>query len=1127
MKALITRIAAAVLLAVGVSTAAAAPNILFILVDDLGWGDLGVFYQNSRNFATNRNKPAFVTPKLDALAAEGLQLRRHYCPAPVCAPSRASLLLGVHQGHANVRDNQFDKALENNHTLASVMRQAGYATVLIGKYGLQGPGTAIDQPGHPLRRGFDYFYGMLAHLSGHYHYPLENSGIDDQGQPTGVHENFTNVTAGLTKCYSTDLFTARAKQWLIHDRATNPAQPFFMYLALTAPHARLDVPTQAYPPGAGINGGLQWLGTPGAMINTANGAINSWIHPDYTNATWDNDNNAATAEVAWPAAAKRHATMIRRVDDAVSDILQTLKDLNLDTNTVVVFTSDNGPHNEAGAGGSYTQDPTFFDSFGPMDGIKRDTWEAGMRVPTWVRWPGHVPAGGTTLAVSQFQDWLPTFAELAGVPAPARTDGVSLVPTLTGIGTQRPSSIYSEYYVAGTTPNYAEFEASHRGATRNQQQVVYLDGYKGVRYNVTAATTDFRIYDTVNDPKEVTNLAGTSPYFIQLQQRMKDRVLQLRRPLPGTTRPYDSAFVPPDLVSHLVPGLDFKAYEGAFPWVPDFSTLAAVTNGSCSGIDLSVRTRGDNIGLFYTGYLSVPADGTYTFYLTTDSRAFLRLHDASLIDADFGYAGGTEISASVNLKAGRHALRLSYAHSTNGSPSLALQWSGPGIAKQPVPAANLLRYDPSVVAAPTAVDDYASTPRDTPISLNVLANDMIGSGSGPLRILELGSPLGGSVTTNLAGQVVYTPKTGFLGEDAFACTISDGLGESTATVRVRVFFADGSLWFPFNQTSGVTTDEAGGAYSASLNGYANDSAPWVAGKWNRAIQFDGAANYLTINNYTGILGSGSRTCAAWVRTTSTGQLPVISWGPNSTGNKWTFLLQNGHVRSEITSGYLEGTRLVNDGQWHHVACSFTNDALSITNARLYVDGTLETNFTAALSRDVNTTSSGDVKIGGDVQGRLFLGTLDEVRLYNRALTSAEIKELYTGANQSAAAWHRAYFGDAAVDWQAVSALGYPRLLDYALGAQPYFSDAAARNLRAEIMSNRLAVHYPRRIAGTSELLYTLELSRDLKNWGGLDASLIGTAPAANKPGFEEAVFQTDATLDQEVAQFVRLAVALP
>jgi arylsulfatase A-like enzyme len=653
------------------------PNIIFILADDMGWGDLGVFYQNSRNFALNRSAPALTTPNLDAMAAEGIQLRRHYCPAPVCAPSRASLLLGVHQGHANVRDNQFDKALDDNHTLGSVLKQAGYATAMIGKYGLAGSGWPA--PARPELRGFDYFFGFPDHGGAHYHYPKETG--------SNIYDDTTEVTVDLDKCYSTDLFAARAKKWLVDQHAANASQPFFLYLPFTAPHARLDVPTQAYPAGKGVAGGLQWLGTPGHMINTASGTINSWIHPDYASATYDHDGNPATAEIAWPDYAKRHATMIRRLDEAIADLFQTLKDLNLDDNTLVVFTSDNGPHNEAGSGGSYTQNPTFFDSFGPLDGIKRDTWEGGMREPALVRWPGHIAPGSLTTHASQFHDWLPTFAELAGLPIPARTDGVSLVPTLTGMGVQRDSTIYVEYQYSGSTPGYGEFEAAHRGATRNEEQVIHVDGYKGIRYNVTAATDNFKIYDTLNDPKETTDLSGSSDYFIGLQQRLKDRVLQVRRAGGGASRPYDAALVPAITPPPVVNGLDYNSYEKTTPWVTDWTTEAAVGSGAVAAPDLSVLTRSDNVGLLLSGYVKVPADGSYTFYLTTDTGAFVRLHDAQLIDADFGYTGGTEKSSgSISLKAGYHPLHIHYRHASAASHALTLQWSGPNITKQAIPA---------------------------------------------------------------------------------------------------------------------------------------------------------------------------------------------------------------------------------------------------------------------------------------------------------------------------------------------------------------------------------------------------------------------------------------------------------
>ena len=173
------------------SAAPSKPNILFILTDDLGYGDLGVLYQNSRSHGLPRE----FTPNLDRLAADGLIFHRHYCPAPVCAPSRASLLLGVHQGHANVRNNQFDKALENNHTLASVLARAGYATVAIGKYGLQGQGANPSEwHAYPTRRGFDYYFGYVRHKDGHEHYPKE--GLYDG--PKEVWDNTQDISAPST-----------------------------------------------------------------------------------------------------------------------------------------------------------------------------------------------------------------------------------------------------------------------------------------------------------------------------------------------------------------------------------------------------------------------------------------------------------------------------------------------------------------------------------------------------------------------------------------------------------------------------------------------------------------------------------------------------------------------------------------------------------------------------------------------------------------------------------------------------------------------------------------------------------------------------------------------------------------
>ena len=178
------------------------PNIIFILTDDLGYGDIGVFFQNQRKNSGDPSKPYVLTPHIDQLAKSGAQLTQQYCNAPVCAPSRASLLTGVKQGNAHVKDNQFDKALENNHTIATVLKKAGYTTIAIGKWGLQGEKEeAPNWPSHPLKRGFDHYFGYMRHADGHEHYSVE--GVY-RGKKE-ILEDYTNVVAWLNKCYTKNL----------------------------------------------------------------------------------------------------------------------------------------------------------------------------------------------------------------------------------------------------------------------------------------------------------------------------------------------------------------------------------------------------------------------------------------------------------------------------------------------------------------------------------------------------------------------------------------------------------------------------------------------------------------------------------------------------------------------------------------------------------------------------------------------------------------------------------------------------------------------------------------------------------------------------------------------------------
>jgi arylsulfatase A-like enzyme len=665
-------------LAAASSLLAAAPNILFILTDDLGYGDIGVFFQNARKARGLRSEPWHLTPHLDALAGQGVQLPQYYCPAPVCAPSRASVLLGVHQGHANVRDNQFDEALENNHTLATMLKRAGYATVAIGKWGLQGKGTnPATWPAYPTKRGFDDYYGYVRHRDGHEHYPKE--GI--YRQPKEVWDNTHEVSSQLDKCYTADLFTARAKEWIRGHRGSHPDRPFFMYLAYDTPHAVIELPTQAYPAGGGTNGGLQWLGTPGHMINTASGTIDSYYYPEYAKATWDDDRNPATPEVPWPDVYKRYASAVQRIDDCVGDLLTLLKQLQLEDNTLVVFTSDNGPSKESYLPQDYA--PDFFGGFGPFDGIKRDTWEGGIRVGALARWPARMRAGQVSSLPCGAYDWMATFADAAGVPAPARSDGVSLLPVLTGQGRHRTPLVYVEYFEAGKTPAYSAFAPAHRGRVRKQMQVLRLGNYQGVRYDVKSATNDFEIYDVATDPQETNNLA-LQPAFAAMQQQMKARVLQVRRPDSGAPRPYDSATVPAATKAAMRAGeLDFSVFKGTWPWVPEFGAMQPAHSGHAAGLDLSVRPSDDNFGIAFSGFIAVPADGEYTFYLRSDSGALLRLHEATVIDDDFNHSGA-EISGRIRLEAGAHPFRLYYRHGS-GPRLLKLAYSGPGLKRQAVP----------------------------------------------------------------------------------------------------------------------------------------------------------------------------------------------------------------------------------------------------------------------------------------------------------------------------------------------------------------------------------------------------------------------------------------------------------
>jgi arylsulfatase A-like enzyme len=632
------------------------PNVIFILCDDLGFGDVGVFYQNSRP----ADKASFQTPNIDALAQNGLMLTHHYSAAPVCAPARASLITGQDQGHANVRNNQFDKPIAPGPTLGSVMQAAGYYTGAIGKWGIGGTGAPFAA--HPLDRGFNEFYGFMRHGAAHEHYPGNTGTIYDGRQP---------VTSGLKGAYSTDLFTARAKKFITDHVSSQPAQPFFLYLAYTAPHVKMEVPSEPYPSGGGLHGGIQW------PLNTTGGKRDSYIFPGYA------------SQKSWSPAARHYATMIRRIDDGVGDIVQLLRDLDLDKNTVIIFTSDNGPSNESD-GGRYSSDPRYFDSWGPLDGIKRDLWDGGFREPTIVWAPSLVPPGRTSAFPSAFWDWMPTLAQLGGLPSPATSDGLSLLSLLEGTGAPPAHDhLYFEYFYDGSfgiDGGPDGLFARKQVSKRRQMQAIRIGDFMGVRYDITSDDSPMRLYNVVLDPHEDHNLADDSQYAGLLQQ-MWDGLKQSHAANDSAPRPYDGDLVPAAR-AQTAPGLAYSTYKGAWPWVPDFNGLTPASTGTVTFPDLSVRPAADNFGASFTGYVNAPADGDYTFYLKADSGALLRIHDMVVIDDASVPSGGVEQSGLAHLKAGLHPIRLYYRHQT-GTAALDFAWSGPGFARRPLKAGDL------------------------------------------------------------------------------------------------------------------------------------------------------------------------------------------------------------------------------------------------------------------------------------------------------------------------------------------------------------------------------------------------------------------------------------------------------
>jgi arylsulfatase A-like enzyme len=439
------------------SQAATKPNVIYIIADDLGYGDLSVYGQTNCS-----------TPNLDAMAKKGILFKQHYSAAPVCAPARGSLMTGLHVGHGAVRGNsevqpEGQQAMPaDTFTLAHMFKKAGYATGAFGKWGLGAPGSASE----PLKMGFDRFFGFNCQRMAHHYYPYF---LWSDNQREMLWGNF-----GLeTREYALDLIQEQALRFV----ETNKDRPFFMYYPMIQPHAEMFAPEQyvekyrgKFPPEKpckGVDGG-----------------------PDFRKKEYGSQ--------AEPHA--DFAAMVETLDENVGKLIAKLEDLGIADNTLIMFTSDNGPHREGG------HDPDYFQSKGGFRGYKRDLYEGGIRVPMIACWPGRIPAGTVTDHISAFHDVLLTLADVIGQLTPKGIDGISLLPTLLQKGTQRQHDyLYWECH-----------ELNGRGAIRKRNP-------RGVRYNVSVdPNSPLELYDLAKEPGETNNVAAQNGRVVQeLDQLIK------------------------------------------------------------------------------------------------------------------------------------------------------------------------------------------------------------------------------------------------------------------------------------------------------------------------------------------------------------------------------------------------------------------------------------------------------------------------------------------------------------------------------------------------------------------------------------------------------------------------------
>jgi arylsulfatase A-like enzyme len=434
------------------------PNVVFVLADDLGWGELGCFGQQK-----------IATPNLDRLAAQGMRFTRHYAGAPVCAPSRCVLMTGLHPGHAPIRDNREATPGEGQAPLPAaatilpeVLQAGGFVTGAFGKWGL----GMFGSEGDPLAQGWHRFYGYNCQRHAHSHWPgflwdgSRRLALGNEPAVPGAGKLADGVDPADPDSYARFVGTDYAPD-RIHAEAlafvrAHAARPFLCFLPSTLPHLALQAPADALAPYAGAFPETPYAGGKGYT-------------PHRT-----------------PRAA--YAAMITRLDRHVGELMALLDELELAQHTILVFTSDNGAtHSPVGG-----TDVDFFDSCGGLRGRKGSLYEGGIRVPAIVRWPGVVRPGSQSDRVTGFEDWLPTLADACGAVLPAGLDGQSLLPLLRGAAQPARPFLYREF--AG----YGGWQALWQGSR------------KIVRQKLQAQDSPFELYDLAQDPREERDLAAAN-----------------------------------------------------------------------------------------------------------------------------------------------------------------------------------------------------------------------------------------------------------------------------------------------------------------------------------------------------------------------------------------------------------------------------------------------------------------------------------------------------------------------------------------------------------------------------------------------------------------------------------------